>query len=132
MAHNPVNLPKTAWILLLDAALLLILIFAGPLATWMIRRIPTCPLAALGYLCPACGSTRCILALSQLRIAQAFSFHPLLCILLVYCLLGWIALHLGHLGKRPLFRKLFAILTDYRAIIAWAIAYVLFAILRNI
>lgn len=126
------KLPKAARILLLDGILLLLLLWAGPLARWMIRWIPTCPVAALGYQCAACGSTRCILALAQGQFAQAFSFHPLLCILLSYSFLAWIALHLGHLCNVRPCRQLFSILTDYRAIIAWAVAYGLFAIARNI
>lgn len=131
MRHKPANFPKAAWILLLDGALLLLLLFAGHLAKWMIRWIPTCPMAALGYQCAACGSTRCILALTQFQFAPAFSLHPLLCILLLYGFLGWLALHLGYLCNIRRCRQLLRVLTDYRAIIAWAIVWALFAILRN-
>ncbi len=118
-------------ILLLDGCLLLGLLCAGPLAAWMLRWLPFCPIADLGYQCAACGSTRCILALSRLQFSQAFSFHPLLCLLIGYGFLGLIALHLGHLGQLRPFQRLFAWMTDYRAIIAWAVVYGLFAILRN-
>lgn len=127
-----VNWKTSGRILLLDILLLLLLLSAGPLARWMIHVFPDCPVAQWGYQCCACGSTRCMLALSKLQIGQAFTFHPLLCILVFYGSLGLVSLNLGYLAGVQLFRKLFRLLTDYRAIIAWAIAYGLFGLLRNI
>lgn len=127
-----VNWKTRGRILLLDILLLLLLLSAGPLARCMIRALPDCPVAQLGYQCCACGSTRCLLALSQLQIGQAFTFHPLLCVLVFHGFLGLVALNLGHLANIHPFRSFFRLLTDYRAIIAWAIAYGLFGLLRNI
>lgn len=123
---------RRSQILLLDFAIVLLAILARPLAAWMIEVLPDCFIAEMGYLCPACGSTRCLLALSRLQIGQAFTYHPLLCILGFYGALGLLALNLGYLAGIGFFRRLFRLLTDYRAIITWAIAYGLFGLLRNI
>lgn len=123
---------RKRWILLLDATLLLLLLCAGALAQWMMEVVPACPVAAAGYQCAACGSTRCVLALSRLEFGTAFSAHPLLCLLLCYGFVGLVALHLGYLAGRPAFARMFRWLTDYRAVIGWAVAYALFGILRNL
>lgn len=123
---------RTIWIWLLDGVVLLLILCAGFLAEWMMEAVPTCPVAVAGYRCAACGSTRCVLALSRLDLATAFSVHPLLCILLCHGFVALLSLNLGFLANRPLFRRAFRGLTDYRVVIAWAVAYALFGILRNL
>lgn len=125
-------MPNVKPIVLLDLALCVLALCLQPLARWMMAVLPTCPVAQLGYLCSACGSTRCLLALSQLQLAQAFAFHPLLCLLALYSLLGLLALHLGYLANIQPLRRLCKAMADYRVIIAWAVAYGLFGLLRNL
>lgn len=126
---KPTALPR---LLLLDLVLLLAVLAIRPLAGWMMAVLPTCPVAKLGYLCWACGSTRCLLSLSRFQLGQAFAFHPFLCLLAAYGLTALLALHLGFLPKlRPLHRLCRA-MAGHRAIIAWAIAYGIFGILRNL
>ena len=118
------------WILLLDGALLALVLLAGPLATWMIQVVPTCPVALAGYQCAACGSTRCVLALSRLDVVGAFFAHPMLCLLLCYGFVGLLALNLGAFGL-GFGKRLFRALVDYRVVIGWALAYALFGLVRN-
>ena len=55
---------------------------------WLARAwalpLPSCPLKTyLGIPCVSCGLTRCVLALSQGRWAEAFHWHPVAVALLV-------------------------------------------------
>lgn len=119
-------------ILLLDLALILLLLLAWPLSKWMMDVIPDCIVAQQGYLCPACGSTRCIQALLQLQLAPAFRLHPLLCLLVFHLAAMVLFLNLGWVAGLDACRRVFRLLTDYRLFIAWGVAYALFGILRNI
>lgn len=119
-------------ILLLDAAIILLILLAGPLSSWMMDALPNCIIAELGYLCPACGSTRCVRALLNADFASAFQLHPLLCVLVIHLSAILLFLNLGWLADWKPCRHIFRLLTDYRIFIGWAAAYVLFGILRNI
>ena len=119
------------WILLLDGGLLALVLVAGSLTKWMIRVIPTCPVARVGYQCAACGSTRCVLALTQGNVTGAFAAHPLLCLLLLYGAVGLVALNLAAFGLEK-GRRIFHRMVNYRVVIAWAVAYGIFGLVRNI
>lgn len=119
-------------VLLLDIALVLLLLLVWPLSNWMLDVLPDCVVAQKGYLCPACGSTRCIQALLQRNLPLAFRLHPLLCLLLFHLATMVLFLHLGWLADCKPCRRVFRLLTDYRLFIVWGIAYALFGILRNI
>lgn len=126
------KIPRPLLIVLLDVGILLLVLLAVPLSSWMMDTLPNCIVAELGYLCPACGSTRCVRALLSADFASAFRLHPLLCILLAHLSAILLLLNLGWLANLNPCRRAFRLLTDPHIFIGWAVAYVLFGILRNI
>ena len=77
-----------------------ILLLAAPLALLCLRVFPPdrfpfyppCPIHQYtGLLCPGCGATRALAALTHLRVAEAWHLNPLLFLLL--------PLALFHLGR---------------------------------
>lgn len=124
---------RSRWkrILLLDLCIVLLALLAAPLSSWMLRALPNCFVAELGYLCPACGSTRCVQALSRGQLSLAFSLHPMLCVSLVYLAAVLLFLHLQVFCPKPWSRRIFAGLTHWKTISLWGICYGLFGLLRN-
>lgn len=125
------KIPRFSRLLLLDLGILLLILLAGPLSAWMLDVLPGCFVAELGYLCPACGSTRCVQALSRGELALAFSLHPMLCISLVYLTVLLLFLHLRVLWGKRWCSCIFAGLTHWKTISLWGLCYALFGILRN-
>lgn len=73
---------RRPWIALGALAALPLAVGAG----WLLRHLPglapPCPLKAwTGLPCLGCGSTRCLMALTQGRWAEAFHWHPALALL---------------------------------------------------
>ena len=62
---------------LLWGVVALVLVLASPLIAGWIPGLPGCPLKTLsGVPCPACGSGRAVVALSQGHWYQAFQWNP--------------------------------------------------------
>ncbi len=121
---------QTIWLtLLLDAGILLAVCFAPLLATGMIAWLPDCYVRQLGFLCPACGGTRCVEAFFGGDFSTAFRFNPAVFLLIIYGIVLLLLLNLQLLCKqlRPLTRGM----VHPNAVIAAAILFVLFGIFRN-
>ena len=78
---RPLFTPTPAAVAAASLAVAVCLFVAGPAAElWM----PACPFHALtGWLCPLCGSTRAVLALTRGDVMQAVSFNPITVVLLM-------------------------------------------------
>ena len=117
-------------ILLLDGLLIALIPIAGLLSGLMINMLPDCLLYKQGLLCPACGGTRCIRYLAQLKPLAAFKMNPYIFCTAIICVGLLILLNAAVLsgGKYGLLKKL----CRPTFVILWAIGFVLFGILRNI
>lgn len=79
--------------------MLLLVVLVRVAVQWNLP-MPVCWMRLLlGVPCPACGSTRCLLAWSRFDLAQAFQLNPLVCLAVVgtiaWCAL-WLAARLLH------------------------------------
>lgn len=122
---------KIASVLCLDGVLLLLALAVRPLSRWMMRNVPTCPVAAAGLQCPACGSTRCVRYFFSGEFLVSFSMNPAVFLLIVYLGAALILLNVGALMKADRLEKIARAMTGWRAVIIWAIAFVLFGVVRN-
>lgn len=117
-------------ILLLDGALLILALIAGPLASAMIRYLPDCIFARVGITCPACGATRCVRALFSGHLGQAFLLHPFLFCLCFYLAAAWGLLNVGYLIPQNRCQSVGRAMVGGKAVIALCALYALFGIVR--
>lgn len=118
-------------ILFLDLALLAAAAVAWPLSGWMLRWLPPCPFPAMGFLCPACGSTRCIRYLVQGQLGDAFAMNPFLFLLLGYIAAALLLLNIGILLDAPKTERIARSMLSWRFVLISGILFGLFGILRN-
>ena len=124
---------RTSWqLLLLDGVLLALVGLALPLSRWMLAALPDCYVAQMGFLCPACGGTRAVSALFRGDLIAAVRFNPFVVLLIAYAVLAVVVFHVEVLLRQRWARAIRTRMMDYRVIIGWAVAAVLFTILRNI
>lgn len=124
---------RALWqLLLLDGVLLTLAGLARPLSRWMLAALPDCYVAQMGFVCPACGGTRAVAALCRGDLLNAVELNALVVLLIVYAVLIVVAFHIEVLFRQGWARTVRIRMLDYRVIIGWAVATVLFTFLRNI
>ena len=124
---------RALWqLLLLDGVLLTLAGVARPLSRWMLSALSDCYVAQMGLVCPACGGTRAVAALCRGDLLTAMEMNALVVLLIAYAVLAAVAFHIEVLFQQKWARAIRTRMLDYRAIIGWAIAAVLFCIWRNI
>ncbi len=118
-------------VLILDGVLLIFLLLSAPIFRLMFRFLPDCPFAAMGFLCPSCGGTRCLRFLLRGQFADAFWMNPFIFLTAVYLLAALIFLNVGVFLNRPKLTKTARAMTGWKAVVSFAAAFAVFGILRN-
>lgn len=120
-------------VLIIDFLLLLGLVFAKPISRIMIETLPDCPFRTYySVLCPSCGATRAVFNLFSGNILIAFKFNQFFFLLSFYLVFIIIFLNLGYVFNINFAKKVFIKATNYKVIIALAVLWLLFGIIRNI
>lgn len=120
------------WLFGLDAVLVLLGVYGDRLAALMMRWLPACAFAQRGVLCPACGGTRCVSSLCQGAFGQAFSYNPVLFLVLMAGCALVIALHFWVLFRARWAAAVCRVLVHHRTVIGFAVSFVVFGLLRNV
>lgn len=124
---------RALWqLLLLDGVLLALVGLARPLSRWMLAALSDCYVAQMGLVCPACGGTRAVAALCRGDLIAAVRLNALVVLLIVYAALVIVVFHIEVLLQQRWARVIRTRMLDYRVIIGWAVAAVLFTLVRNI
>ena len=123
---------KRKYILLLDAGILALIPVAVLLAKWMLKALPDCMFMRVGFLCPACGGTRCLIQLGRGNFLQALQLNPYFFFTawLVFGLLVLVNVWAFSGGNRG--GALLRNILRPRWLIVWAVGFVLFGVLRNV
>ena len=123
---------KKIFVICLDAAVVLLALAAGPLTRMMIRLLPDCLVMRLGFLCPACGGTRCVQYLFSGRVVQAYQINPYIFLTAVYLAILLLVVNGAILfGRKPMEKALCRMVSP-QVVIVWAVGFVVFGIFRNI
>lgn len=122
---------KKILLLLLDTALICLFLFSQHILGFMMRTFPPCLFAEIGLQCPACGGTRCFSAFFSGNFALALTLNPYFFCLFLYGIVLLFVLHLAILIPRKGFTKALHYMTHYKLIIALAIGFLLFGVIRN-
>lgn len=123
---------KKLFVLLLDLGLTILAFAAGPMTEWMLRIIPGCPVAGLGLQCPACGGTRCVRYFFSWNFADAFQANPFFFLLILYLAAALVLLNIGVMLKVQWAQRLARTMTCWQAVIATAILFAIFGVVRNL
>lgn len=118
-------------IVILDLVLIVGAAFAENIASLMLKDLPDCYFAAHSIPCPACGGTRCVYNFFSFNFATAFSYNQFMFLLIIYVIVITALLNLGHLFKIGWAKNAFKRVTHYEVIIALAVAYALFGVIRT-
>lgn len=121
---------KKLLVISLDLGLLILAFALRWISGLMMRWLPPCPAVELGFLCPACGGTRCVRYLAAGQLADAFRMNPYFFVSILFLGVLLVLLNTSVLfGKGE---KLLRRLATPTTAIVWAIGIVPFTILRNI
>ena len=124
---------RALWqLLLLDGVLLALAGLARPLSRWMLAALPDCYVAQMGLVCPACGGTRAVAALCRGDLIAAVQLNALVVLAIAYAVLAIVVFHIEVLLRQRWARIIRTRMLDYRVIIGWAVAAVVFTLVRNI
>ena len=119
-------------VIVLDIIVLALALAARLLTGWMLELIPDCPFAKLGWLCPACGGTRCVRYFVGGDFASALAMNPFFFVLIWYLGAALVLLNIGVLLKKPKTQAIALRMTDWRAVIVAAVLFAVFGVARNI
>ena len=113
-------------IIIIIVIVLLYLIIKSPL----IEMVPNCWInETFGMLCPSCGATRCLINLVKGNIINAFKFHPVFFLTIMYLLILDIVYIINTITNRNKCKWIHP--KPYYCII-WAVILVIFTISRNV
>ncbi len=100
---------KKALVLFLDFSFIFLAVFSGKITSWMMENLEGCEaFEKFGIKCLTCGGTRCVNALANGRIKEAFfynSFVPVALAFLLFVLIMMNASWIFHVEKTDKFLK---------------------------
>lgn len=122
---------KKTILLLADLGLVAAVLATPWLTGWMIDSWPACWATEFGWLCPACGGTRCVRFLAQGRIWEALQSNWYMCLLLAYGGTLLVLAHLAVFARLRVAKKAVNVLCKDAVPVALCVGFALFGILRN-
>ena len=119
-------------VILIDILALLSFVFCYILSRLMHGRLPVCFIKEmLGFLCPACGGTRCVIAFTSIDFADSFKYNPYIFVTIIFMVIVLMFLNFTVFINSEACRNICRKVLNYRAIIFWAIGFAVFGIIRN-
>ena len=115
-----------------DIALLIFGFFIRNIALFIRSVVPTCFFLQRGYLCHACGGTRCVYYFFSGRFDIAFSYNPFVFLLILYVFCAIIFLNLMCLTDKEFPKRAFLAMVDPKTVIAIVVSFVLFGLVRHL
>lgn len=119
------------YLIILDICTVLALVFAPFVSNVMLLYLPDCWVARHGFLCPACGTTRCVNALFDGKIYKALTLNPISFFLIIYLAVLILLLNITLISNVKPIKKIVKGMVHPIAVICFAIAFAVFGILRN-
>ena len=103
------------------------------LSRFMHSVLPLCYVREYsGFLCPACGGTRCVIAFTRFDFVESFFYNPYIFITIIVTALLLIFLNIIVFTKNNACKKIFSKVVKPRLVILWAIGFVAYGVIRNI
>lgn len=110
--------------------LIILLSMYGLINSELIQWVPSCWIyEAIGILCPACGGTRCVKEFMRGNWFQAFFYHEIFFVLIIYLLMINIVYIINLNRKKKIATWLYP---KFWYVIIFAIVLIIYTILRNL
>lgn len=122
---------KRILIAAIDIVTALSMVFIYFFSRFMLKNFPPCYFAERGFLCPACGGTRCVAALCSGNIIEAFKYNAMFFLMFLYIGAFIVFLNIAFISGSAFFDKAWRKMINPYILIAWAIGFAVFGILRN-
>ena len=90
-----------------------------------------CYVKKMGFECPACGGTRCVISFTDFDFVSSFNYNPYIFITIIFTAITLVFMNVTVFSESQTCEKLFTKLISFRLVIIWAIGFVLFGIIRN-
>ena len=103
---------------------------------WLISKImmmdsAVCAVRNSGYLCPACGGTRCVYYFMRLDFVSSFLANPYLFISAIAAAVLLFVYNVYILSKGKYLSKTYKVLFNPYYLIIWTVGFTVFGVLRN-
>lgn len=116
---------------MLDVLILCLAFALKYMAAFMRATLPPCGFLMRGYLCHACGGTRCVYHFFSGNFGTAFLYNPFVFLMIIYCFIAIVFLNLYCFFEIRFAWRAFRAMTDWKTIIVLAIAFVVFGVVRH-
>ena len=127
------SISKKAVVLIIDVLCLLIALTIRPIASYMVHMPTACYFRKYySLLCPSCGGTRGVYYLSRFELSSAFRSNQFFFLLAFYLIGVLVCANLAYVANIETFKTLFVRIASYKVIIALAVLWGIFGILRNV
>lgn len=114
----------------MDVLVILAFFFLERIAKFMIDYFPECfYYSLLGVECPTCGATRCVFYFFGGDLKSAFMLNPFIFLVIIYVIVLFVLLNLA-LFNLKFAEKAVNAMTSFKAGIAFALCFFVFAVLR--
>lgn len=114
----------------IDVLVVLAFFFLEGIAEFMIAYFPECfYYSVLGVECPTCGATRCVFYFFGGDLKSAFMMNQFIFLVIIYVIVLFVLLNLA-LFNLKFAEKAVNAMTSFKAGIAFAICFFVFAVLR--
>lgn len=119
-------------VLSLDILAVIAVLLLDDIAKYMIDYFPECFFYSnFGILCPTCGATRCVFNFFSFNFGLSFAYNQYIFCLIAYSFLVFVFLNIAACGVR-LAEKVYKAMLSWKAVIAWGVIFVAFAVYRII
>ncbi len=108
-----------------------LMFFIKPVAVFMLENFSGCIFYKMGFLCPACGATRCVYSIFQGNFSDAISYNIAVFAVFIYLVILLIVFNMSVLFGFRRITKILHIIIDYRVIIIISVSFALFGLVRN-
>lgn len=117
--------------LFIDFAMIVMFLFAAPATKLLSAIIPECIFSKHGFQCPACGGTRCTYMFASGRFDEAIGYNAFVFMMWLYIIAVVLLLNLYKFFGIRAAGRLCGLAVDYRTVIAIAVCFAVFGIVRN-
>ena len=115
----------------LDIFLISLILIGQKFYEKLMELLPECVILTFtGRQCGSCGGTRCVYNFFTGNFVSAFQLNPFFFFATIYAIIVILLVNLAFLFMIKNFEKPLKAIANYKVIIAWAIAYSVFTVIR--
>ncbi len=122
---------KRRYAIIVDIVFAAMLPILWGLSNLMLLDRTFCVFRKSGYLCPACGGTRCVYYFMRLDFVSSFLANPYLFISAIAAAVLLFVYNVYILSKGKYLSKTYKVLFNPYYLIIWTVGFTVFGVLRN-